>query len=594
MLSHHPQSQQYSPYYQQYYDQAHHQGGSGSSGQWQQHQYSNPSSFAQQGVTARQASSGSMSAPGTTDQGRTGSFDYAQQQYSNWDSSRSAANHQWQPTSQQSQQQQQSSQQSQQRGSSTSSSSQAPQVMSPWQGYNNHHFPPQQVAQVGGQVQSGQYGSWNQWNNSNQPYYQQQGQSQQPQQQQSQQQQQQQQQPQQSQQQQPVQQQTSQQQQQQQPAAQSTPTPAPAATPTPAPAPPTTVAPTATKKKSKKETAAAAAPPPAPAPEPAPAPAPAKEPKSKKRPAEKEPKAEKDEEKKPKKAKKEEEKKPRNLKSQLKMPRQAPSAWQLFFTDELNKAKVTAAADAGSSPGGTPIHPKLNVAQIAKDAGVSYAKLSPERKAYYARKVEEGKIQYEKDRRAWEATLTPEDIKNENAFRALQRKEGKSRKGNLKDPNAPKKPLSAYFLFLKGIRENDDLRNEVWADESETTRQSVLAAEKWRGLSDDEKRPYLQQAEKDKQDYEALRKIYEDDAAARARGEATSERPTFPAIQSASIVPPKSLLEKKHVSHKSKDGKDFTSPTSGQFDSGLEMDSFHAFEDMDLTGLEGMTGHGSN
>jgi hypothetical protein len=175
-------------------------------------------------------------------------------------------------------------------------------------------------------------------------------------------------------------------------------------------------------------------------------------------------------------------------KSHLKPPRQAPSAWQLFFADELNKAKAAAAAEAGSTPGGTPIHPKLNVAQIAKDAGAAYAGLSEDRKAYYARKVEEGKVQYQKDLATWQATLTPEDIKAENAFRAQQRKDGKSRKGNLKDPNAPKKPLSAYFLFLKGIRENDDLRKSVWADESETTRQSVLAAERWRGLSDDEKR----------------------------------------------------------------------------------------------------------
>jgi hypothetical protein len=189
-----------------------------------------------------------------------------------------------------------------------------------------------------------------------------------------------------------------------------------------------------------------------------------------------------------KKAKKEEEKlapKP-PAKSHLHPPRQAQSAWQLFFTDELNKAK--AAAQQGNSPGGTPHHAKLNVAQIAKDAGVAYANLNDEQKAYYAEKVQESKEQYAKDLAAWQATLTPEDIRAENAFRAQQRKEGKSRKGNLKDPNAPKKPLSAYFLFLKSIREDDELRAKVWGDESETTKQSVLAAERWRGLTDDEKK----------------------------------------------------------------------------------------------------------
>lgn len=176
-------------------------------------------------------------------------------------------------------------------------------------------------------------------------------------------------------------------------------------------------------------------------------------------------------------------------KSHLHPPRQAQSMWQLFFTDELNKAK--AAAASGNSPGGTPHHAKLNVAQIAKDAGIAYANLTAEQKAYYVGKVQESKDQYAKDLAAWQATLTPEDIRVENAFRAQQRKEGKSRKGNLKDPNAPKKPLSAYFLFLKGIREDDALRARVWGEESETTKQSVLAAERWRSLSDEEKRVSL-------------------------------------------------------------------------------------------------------
>ena len=195
-----------------------------------------------------------------------------------------------------------------------------------------------------------------------------------------------------------------------------------------------------------------------------------------------------DEEAKRRKGVKEEEKLTPKLpaKSQLHPPRQAQSAWQLFFTDELNKAKVTAALE--TSPGGTPQHVKLNVAQIAKDAGAAYAALDDERREYYADKVQESKEQYAKDLAEWQATLTPEDIRTENTFRAQQRKEGKSRKGNLKDPNAPKKPLSAYFLFLKGIREDEDLRANVWGQETETTKQSVLAAERWRGLSVDEKK----------------------------------------------------------------------------------------------------------
>lgn len=85
-------------------------------------------------------------------------------------------------------------------------------------------------------------------------------------------------------------------------------------------------------------------------------------------------------------------------------------------------------------------------------------------------------------------SLTPEDIKRENTFRAAQRKAGKSRKSNLKDPNAPKKPLSAYFMFLQRIRSDPKLVQDIFGDEAETTKQSVLAAGKWRSMTDDERR----------------------------------------------------------------------------------------------------------
>lgn len=84
--------------------------------------------------------------------------------------------------------------------------------------------------------------------------------------------------------------------------------------------------------------------------------------------------------------------------------------------------------------------------------------------------------------------LTPDDIKRENLFRTAQRKAGKSRKSNIKDPNAPKKPLSAYFMFLQWIRSDPVLVQEVFGSETETTKQSVLAAAKWRSMTDDERK----------------------------------------------------------------------------------------------------------
>ncbi|KAI0920908.1 hypothetical protein AcW2_006038 [Taiwanofungus camphoratus] len=166
------------------------------------------------------------------------------------------------------------------------------------------------------------------------------------------------------------------------------------------------------------------------------------------------------------------------LKSTLRPPKLAPSAWQLYFTDWIARHQASSSK-------------KLNVAQAAKEAGQEYAKLSSEEKEPYKRRSQAAKEARERELAAYMRTLTPEDIKRENAFRTAQRKAGKSRKGNIKDPNAPKKPLSAYFMFLQRIRSDPDLVKEVFGDETETTKQSVLAAGKWRSMTDEERKVWI-------------------------------------------------------------------------------------------------------
>ncbi|KAE9409933.1 putative HMG1 protein [Gymnopus androsaceus JB14] len=184
-------------------------------------------------------------------------------------------------------------------------------------------------------------------------------------------------------------------------------------------------------------------------------------------------------------------------KSALRPPKLAPSAWQLYFTDWIQRQQASNTR-------------KLNVAQAAKEAGQEYASLSPEEKEPYKRRSQAMKETREREHAAYMRTLTPDDIKRENVFRAAQRKAGKSRKSNIKDPNAPKKPLSAYFMFLQRIRANPLLVQEVFGDETETTKQSVLAAAKWRSMTDDERKPFLAQAEQEKMEYEAARRLYEE------------------------------------------------------------------------------------
>ncbi|KAG6889233.1 hypothetical protein C0992_005928 [Termitomyces sp. T32_za158] len=182
---------------------------------------------------------------------------------------------------------------------------------------------------------------------------------------------------------------------------------------------------------------------------------------------------------------------PAVLKSVLRPPKLAPSAWQLYFTDWIQNQQVNGTR-------------KLNVAQAAKEAGQEYASLTEEEKEAtnfshcvtspadlpsqpYKRRSQAAKEARERELAAYMRSLTPDDIKRENQFRAAQRKAGKSRKSNIKDPNAPKKPLSAYFMFLQRIRANPQLVRNIFGDETETTKQSVLAAAKWRSMTDAER-----------------------------------------------------------------------------------------------------------
>ena len=59
----------------------------------------------------------------------------------------------------------------------------------------------------------------------------------------------------------------------------------------------------------------------------------------------------------------------------------------------------------------------------------------------------------------------------------------------MKDPKAPKRPLTAYFAFLEDVRHNPELRKEVLAD---TPREKMLAiaqlaGQKWKAMSEEEK-----------------------------------------------------------------------------------------------------------
>ncbi|KAI9228261.1 MAG: non-histone chromosomal protein 6 [Piptocephalis tieghemiana] len=74
-----------------------------------------------------------------------------------------------------------------------------------------------------------------------------------------------------------------------------------------------------------------------------------------------------------------------------------------------------------------------------------------------------------------------------------------------KNPNAPKRPMSAYMFFANAQRDT------VRAENPEATFGQIgkLLGERWRGMTPEDKKPYEEMNVKDKRRYETEKKAYE-------------------------------------------------------------------------------------
>lgn len=78
---------------------------------------------------------------------------------------------------------------------------------------------------------------------------------------------------------------------------------------------------------------------------------------------------------------------------------------------------------------------------------------------------------------------------------------------NLKDENAPKRPLSGYMHWLKSVRE--ELVEEI-GDGQDVTKVSKLAGQRWKQMEDEEKEPWNKKAAKDKKKYQKVLAAYKE------------------------------------------------------------------------------------
>lgn len=138
-------------------------------------------------------------------------------------------------------------------------------------------------------------------------------------------------------------------------------------------------------------------------------------------------------------------------------------------------------------------NPGMAVTEIAKIIGAKWNGLTDEEKVEYNQQAQEDKERYKRDMADYKP---PEGFDASGASSSSPTKAKKKRVK--KDPNAPKKPMQAYFLF------SQDQRAKVKAENPDLGTKDIARqlGQMWKAMSEEDKKPYAAKAAEEKAKYE--------------------------------------------------------------------------------------------
>jgi len=134
-------------------------------------------------------------------------------------------------------------------------------------------------------------------------------------------------------------------------------------------------------------------------------------------------------------------------------------------------------------------------AEIAREISRRWAALSEEDKGPYRELNKQDKIRYQEDL----ANAPPQESDDEDDDQPKKKKKKKKR-----DPNMPKRPMTAFFFFLSKIRAQV---TEEFPDMKVSERSKVMG-ERWRALSAEEKQEYIDMNTEAKAQYKIAMEKY--------------------------------------------------------------------------------------
>jgi len=126
--------------------------------------------------------------------------------------------------------------------------------------------------------------------------------------------------------------------------------------------------------------------------------------------------------------------------------------------------------------------------------------IPPEEKKKYEELASEDKVRYTKEVEEYEKTK--KDDSSDSSSSEPRRRKSKSKKK--KDPNRPKKPINGFLLYSKKFRSEVKTQNQ---DKNNKEIGQILG-QRWKSLSVEDKKPFLDEANVDKLRYEEQMKVY--------------------------------------------------------------------------------------
>ncbi|KAG0032416.1 exp1-like protein [Podila clonocystis] len=171
------------------------------------------------------------------------------------------------------------------------------------------------------------------------------------------------------------------------------------------------------------------------------------------------------------------------------MPKRPSTPWNLFFMDHLEKVRAEGRAVVPTVEGAA--------------ASALWKELSPEQKQVYQDKYQANYAVFKQQTSDRLQELTPAEYNAENARRKALREAGRKGLPSLKDPNAPKRPLSSFFRFAKDQRESGKYAHLPLKE------QAKAFADAWGSAADDIKAHYTELARSATEQYKIEKAAYD-------------------------------------------------------------------------------------